>query len=76
MARYRTPPIKSDALIDWFVESGLISPDQSARRVVIDAETGNAVRVYVELFGTRKMLDVKPPKLSPAQVTIISKEDE
>jgi len=76
MARYRPPTIKSDALIDWFVKSGLIGPDQAARRVVIDAETGSAVRVYVELFGTTKMLDVEPPQLSPAQVTIISKEDE
>jgi len=67
--------ITSDGLLKWFKECGLISSEQRARRVVIDAETGEAVRVYVELYGTTEMLNVKPPEFSPAQVTIVGGEE-
>ena len=77
MARYIPPPIKSDALIDWFRECGF--PVENASRIVIDAQTGEVLKVYVEMFGTTAMLDMKPPDFSRAQITIVGKkpgEDE
>ena len=76
MAKMSKPPIRADALIDWFVECGLITPGQRVRRVVIDAEADSVVKVYVEMYGTTAMLGVRPPKWSPAQVTIITKGDK
>ena len=74
MAKMSKPPIRADALIDWFVECGLITTNQRVRRVVIDAEADSVVKVYVELYGTSAMLDVEPPRFSPAQVMVIRKE--
>ena len=67
--------ITGDGLLKWFEECGLISPEQRARRVVIDAEAGKAVQVYVELFGTHDMLNVKAPEFSPAQITVMGEEE-
>ena len=74
MARASRPRITGDALFDWLVECGLIAPGLNVRRVVIDAATGSAVKAYVELYGTSAMLDVEPPRFSPAQVMVIRKE--
>jgi len=68
--------ITSDGLLKWFKECGLISSEQRARRVVIDAETGNAVKVYVELYGTAELLNVKLPEFAPTQITVVGEEEE
>lgn len=40
------------------------------RRIVIDAEARQALKVYVEYFGDNRLLDVRPP--SPAEVQIVT----
>ena len=69
--------IKSDALIEWFRECGLpMSPEHRVSRIVIDAQADHAVKVYVEMFGTTEMLNVKPPEFAPAQITIVGDEED
>jgi len=74
----RQATITGDALIGWFRECGFpVPPGQKVSRIVIDAQACEAVKVYVEMLGTEAMLDVKPPDISPAQITVIGgREDE
>ena len=69
--------IKSEALIDWFHKCGFpLPPDQQVYRIVIDAKVDEPVKVYIEMFGTTKMLDVMPPDISPTQITIVGAGDK
>ena len=58
--------------LQWLQEVGIVPEGSDARRVVIDAEVGKVVKVYVEMFGTEDILNVEPPpSLTGAKVTII-----
>jgi hypothetical protein len=50
--------IMSDALWPALVKAGLFREDESVRRIVIDAQAGCAVVMYVEHWGDERLLDV------------------
>jgi hypothetical protein len=41
------------------------------RRIIVDCKVGNAVQVYVEKFGTDKLLMLGIPDVSEAEIKII-----
>jgi hypothetical protein len=51
--------ILAQTLLDALAEAGIIrEKGEYIRRVVIDAEVGNAVRIYVERFGDDRLIRV------------------
>lgn len=64
-------PIVSTALIEWLIAAEIIGKDQHVRRVVIDIEVGEPVRIYIEEHGSDKMLTLIPPDLKGATVVIL-----
>jgi hypothetical protein len=52
--------IHGRAFIDALLESGVITKEESVRRVVIDASADNAVIMYVERYGDSRLLEVVP----------------
>jgi len=58
---------------DWLVAAGVIPKDAAVRRVVIDANMNDPIKVYVELYGSRRMIEVVcPESLVGAKVEILS----
>lgn len=49
--------------LDWLVTAGIVPKDAPVRRVVIDAAANDLIVVYVELYGTDKMIEVTPPAM-------------
>ena len=64
-------PIMGSDLHQWLIDSEIISKDQHVRRVVIDINVEDVVRIYIEEFGSDKMLTLAPPKLEGATVVIL-----
>lgn len=62
--------IRSDEFVmKWAEALGLDPLDEHyVRRLVIDAEAGQPLRIYVERYGTDRLLEIVPP--SPASVEI------
>ena len=52
-------PFVGDDFLKWLRDQGLIT--DSVRRVVIDAKVNEAVKMYVEQFGSRRMIEVSVP---------------
>jgi len=52
--------IHSKAFIDALLASGVVTKEERARRVVIDASIGDAVILYVERYGDSRLLEVIP----------------
>jgi hypothetical protein len=52
--------IHSKSLFDALVKAGVVREDERIRRVVIDAQVGSAVRIYVDRFGDERLLQVVP----------------
>lgn len=50
--------IRSDHFADALVAAGVIASGDKIRRVVIDANAGEAVVMYVERFGDERLLNV------------------
>jgi hypothetical protein len=50
--------IRGRELYEELVKQGVISSDDKIRRVVIDAEVGHPVRLYVDRFGDDRLLKV------------------
>lgn len=50
--------ITSEAFAGALAGAGIIHDVSRVRRIVIDAEAGHVVRVYVERFGDERLLDV------------------
>jgi hypothetical protein len=40
------------------IDAGVIRADESYRRIVIDAQAGEAVKIYAERFADERLLDV------------------
>ena len=58
--------------LDWLIAAGIVPKDAPVRRVVIDAACDTPIFVYVELYGTDKMIQVIPPSvLEGAKVVIL-----
>ncbi len=58
-----------DWVVKWAEALG-IEPSET-RRIIIDAEAGSALRVYVEKLGTTKMYDIEIPDLSETEIHIL-----
>lgn len=58
----RTPSrprrITSEHLHDALVNAGVVRAEEHIRRIVIDAQAGQAVVIHVERFGDARLLDV------------------
>lgn len=53
----------------WIKRMGIALPDeQLLTRVIIDVQIGHAIKVYVERYGDKRILQVKPPDLSGAEI--------
>jgi hypothetical protein len=52
--------IHSSTLFDALVEADVVRDGESIRRIVIDAEARNAVKIYVERWGDERLLQVAP----------------
>lgn len=63
--------ILGQVFIAWLERDGII-PD-STRRVVIDAEFGKVVTMYVEQFGSASLVDVHPPAELRTAVSIVAR---
>lgn len=50
--------IHSSRLFDALRDVGIVRDGDYTRRVVIDVQVGNPVRVYVERFGDERLLSV------------------
>lgn len=65
----RNRPVRGRALIDWLIANGLVeNSTDPVYRVLIDIKADEVVRVYVERYGTERMLEVVPPHLEPSQI--------
>jgi hypothetical protein len=60
------------AYLDWLKGFGII-PEES-RRVVIDIVADEAIIIYVEKYGTKKLLAVEPPPELFAATVITTEE--
>lgn len=61
--------ILADELVkSWAEALGVDIPGDHVRRIVIDAEHGCPVMIYVERYGDERLLEIEPP--SPAEVEI------
>lgn len=52
--------VLSEAFFDALRASDVFRDGERVRRVVIDARAGEAVLIYVERFGDRRIVDVAP----------------
>lgn len=67
------PLATSREFLRWLVVAGIVPKDAAVRRVVIDANANDPIKVYVEMFGSKRMIVVScPESLSGAQVEILS----
>jgi hypothetical protein len=68
--------IDSRALIQALIDKEII-PQREVRRVIIDAEVGDVVRIHVECFGAKDLLDViTPTNISKtAELTILETDE-
>ena len=64
--------IISDAWIKSIAEQLNIDPGET-NRIVIDAMAGKFIVIYVEKFGTKKMLDIKIPPLAEVEIRVLDK---
>lgn len=63
-------------MLDWIVAAGLVPENAPVRRVVIDAACDAPIFVYIELYGTDKMIRVIPvAALKGAKIEILTNED-
>lgn len=51
---------RSEQLHEALIAAGLIRQGEFIRRIVIDAQCGEAVKMYVERFADTRLLDVVP----------------
>ena len=66
--------IKSDAMFDQIAEAlGIEALD--IQRVIIDLQVAHVAQVYVEIFGTDKMLDIDWTILQRAKITMLDKTE-
>ena len=54
----RSRVIKAEKFGQALAEAGIVKDLDYVRRIVIDAEAGNAVKIYVERFGDERLLNV------------------
>jgi hypothetical protein len=59
--------ITGSRFVQKWAEALGVEPNETAR-IVIDARPGEVLRVYVEKFGTERMLHIDPP--DPQSVTV------
>lgn len=52
--------IHSKAFQQALIDAGVIRTEDRVRRVVIDVQVGEAVKLYVERYGDERLLDVVP----------------
>ncbi len=64
--------IRSEKLVELLKAEGII-PGR-ASRVVIDAQAGEPIRLYVTLFGDEDLIRLGVPMLKDAEVTVIGRE--
>jgi hypothetical protein len=50
--------IMAEQLGQALADAGIVEDISSVRRIVIDAEAGHLVRIYVERFGDERLLKV------------------
>jgi len=50
--------ITGEQFIHMLAEAGVLRDDDPIRRVVIDAEVGDSCRLYVEMLGDERMLEL------------------
>ena len=65
-----TQIINSDKWMQQVLRAMGIDPTHVGR-VVVDAQAGELLQVYVQYYGGPEMLDVQPPSAEFAQVAII-----
>ena len=64
--------IKSDAFVtQWAEAMGIDIAEDKITRVVIDAQVGEVLKVYLSRWGTDRLLDVTPPDASGVEVTVL-----
>lgn len=51
---------RSEEFVRWLKLAGIDS--ELTRRIVIEVPLGGLVTIYVELYGSEKMLSVEPPE--------------
>lgn len=69
------PMMTDSTVIHKFVEAGIVP--KNCRKIVIDMEVGDAVKVYYSCYGDQEMIEVLVPALLEPAVRIIpAKENE
>ena len=63
--------VRSNDLAPLLKQAGIIANTDTARRVIIDIEAGELVRVYVELYGSQEMLDLIVPAVGSAEIKVL-----
>ena len=63
----RPRTIMADKFVMQWAHALGVDPGE-CRRIVIDAEVGNVLRIHVEKLGDERMLDVRPPSRHAAEV--------
>lgn len=62
--------IEASQFVDYISSSLSLNPNE-VRRLVIDALAGEPIKIYVEMFGTERMLKVSPPDFSRASIVFL-----
>ncbi len=63
----------SKEIWEWLRQAGIAMEGQDVRRVVIDMAVAPPVMVFVEIYGSDKLISVAPPDMSTAQVVVLGK---
>jgi hypothetical protein len=66
--------ISADKFVKQWAEALCLDPlgEHKVRRLVIDAEVGNAVQIYVERCGTDRLLEIVPPGRAEVEIKDLS----
>lgn len=63
--------ISGKDFLDALARSIGIEESKLIQRIVLDVPFDGVVQVYVEMIGTKKLVEIKLPDLSGAKVTIL-----
>jgi hypothetical protein len=48
--------ITSDQFLDWLVAQGVIGSGDYISRVIIDAQSGEPIHVYIQRYGDKRLI--------------------
>lgn len=65
--------IKGDKWVTEFLNA-IGMGDIPVRRIIVDAEVGHPVKIYVEQWGDERMFNVRPPGADEATVIAVGEK--